>query len=230
MKLIYFSFITIFFFAGIALSQPKLFVDKPEIDLGTVYNGEKRNGKITVKNIGKDTLHISYVGTSCGCTTVKNPKEFLPPGQSDFIEYEFNLSGSPGKVEKYIIIQTNDTTASTLSVKLTANLKGLLQSTTGSNTLYIIENAIIKKPIIKRMAMKNVYGSPIIILGDSVSSASITLKMDKKNLQPDDTLNVDVTVLPEKLGLSNETFYIMTNIKNHPSVEVKLTIFGTQEN
>jgi hypothetical protein len=182
MKLIYYSFIMVFSIAGIALSQPKLFIDKDEIDLGAVYNGKKKNGKIIVKNIGKDTLHIFYVGSSCGCTTVRNPKEFLPLGQSDYIEYEFSIFGTPGKVEKYIIIHTNDTTAKTLGVKLIADVKEVLQSIAGPNTLYIIENAVIKKPITKRMVMRNVSGSPIIIRGDSASSASITVKMDKKNL------------------------------------------------
>jgi hypothetical protein len=230
MKLIYYSFIMIFFIAGIALSQPKLFIDKYEIDLGPIYNGEKKNGKIIIKNIGKDTLHIFYVGSSCGCTTVKNPKEFLPPGQSDYIEYEFSPFGTPGKIEKYVIINTNDPTAKTFGVKLIADVKEVLQSIAGLNTLYIIENAVIKKPITKRMVMKNISGLPIIIRGDSVSSASITVKMDKKNLQPNDTLNVDVTVVPEKLGLSNETLYIMTDYKYHHGVEVKITILGTQEN
>jgi hypothetical protein len=159
---------------------------------------------------------------------VKNPKEFLPPGQSDYIEYEFSPFGTQGKIEKYI--NTNDPTAKTFGVKLIADVKEVLQSIAGPNTLYIIENAVIKKPITKRIVMKNVSESPIIIRGDSVSSTSITVKMDKKNLQPNDTLNVDVTVLPEKLGLSNETLYIMTDHKNHHGVEVKITILGTQEN
>jgi hypothetical protein len=157
---------------------------------------------------------------------VRNPKEFLSAGESDYIEYEFSLFGTPGKVEKYINIQTNDTTAKELGIKLIADVKEVLQSIEGPNTLYIIENAVIKKPVTKRMVMKNVSGLSINIRGDSVSSASITVKMDKKNLQP----NVDVTVIPEKPGLSNETFFIMTDCKFHQSVEVKVTILGTQEN
>jgi hypothetical protein len=230
MKLIYNTFIMIFFITGIAFSQPKLLLDKYKIYLGTLYNGEKKNGKIIVKNIGNDTLHILNVESSCGCTTVKSPKNFLSPGQSDDIEYEYNSSGFTGEIEKYIIIYTNDTTARIVGVKLIADVRDILQSISGSNTLYIVESAVINKPITKKIAMKNVSGSPIIIRGDSVSSTSITVKMDKKNLQPDETLNVDVTVLPKKPGLSNETLYIMTDHKNQPNVEVKITIFGTQGN
>jgi hypothetical protein len=228
MKLIYYSFMMAFIITAIARSQPKLFIDKHKIDLGTMYIGEKRIGKIIIKNIGNDTLRILYVGSSCGCTTIKRTKDFLLPGQSDYIKYEFRPEGIPGPVEKDINILTNDSTSKIVDVKIIAETRAVLQSIPGYNTSNIIENAVIQKPVTKRIVMKNVSGLPIIIRGNSVSSPSITVQMDKKNLQPNDTLNVDVTILPKKLGLSNETLYIITNHKVVPRVEVKFTIFGTQ--
>ena len=230
MKPIFHSFVLISIIAGVALSQPKAKVDKYEIDLGSMYTGEKKMGKISLKNIGNDTLHIYYVGASCGCTAVKSPKEFLPPGQSDDIDFEFSPYETQGTAEKYIMIYTNDTTAKTLNIKLTAHMNDVLQPIAGSNLLTIIENAIARKPVTKRIAMKNVSGSPITIRRDSVSSASISATMDKKRLRPDDTLHIDITVLPEQLGLSNEALYIFTDRKATPSAEVKITIFGTQGN
>jgi len=230
MKLIFNSFIVTFITAGIVLSQPKLSIDKTEINMGSMYSGEKKEGKIILKNIGNDTLRILHVGTSCECTTVKSPKEFLLPGQSDDVKFELAPFETQGKVEKYIFIFTNDPTSQYISVKITAEMKEVFQWIVGSNSLYIIENAINRKPVTKRIAMKNVSGLPIIVLGDSVSSPTITVKMDKKNLQPNDTLNVDVTVLPEKLGLSDETLYIITDNDFDPFVDVKITIFGTQGN
>ncbi len=69
---------------------------------------------------------------------------------------------------------------------------------------------------------------PIMILGDSVSSASIAAKMDKNVLHPTDTLNIDVTVMPEKPGLSSEALYILTDQKAQPRAKIAITIFGTQ--
>lgn len=213
--------------AGVALSQPKIQVDRHEIDLGSMYTGEKRPGKVIVKNVGNDTLHIYYVGSSCGCTAVKSPKEFLPPGQSDEIDFEFSAFETQGRAEKYIMIYTNDTTAKDLSVKLTARMNEVLQPI-AEPTMYIVENAMSRKPVTKRIAMKNVSGLQIMIRGDSVSSSSITAKMDKSILQPNDTLNVDVTVVPEKPGHSNEALYILTDQKAQPRAEIKITVFGTQ--
>ena len=228
MKLINNSFVLTFVLAGIALSQPKLSIDKTEIDMGSMCSGDKKEGNIIVRNIGNDTLRIFHVGTSCECTTVKNPKAFLLPGQSDDVEFEFTPFETQGKVEKYVYITTNDPTSQYIGVKIIAEMNEVFQWIVGSNSLYIIENAINGKPVTKRLAMKNVSGLPMSILRDSVSSPSITITMDKKSFQPNDTLQVDVTVLPEKLGLSQETLYLTTDNKLHPLMEIKITIFGTQ--
>jgi hypothetical protein len=161
---------------------------------------------------------------------VKNAKAFLVPGQSDDGEFEFTPFETQGKVEKYVYLYTNDPTSQYVDVKIIAEINEVFQWIVGSNSLYIIENAINGKPVTKRIAMKNVSGLPTSILGDSVSSPSITVTMDKKSLHPNDTLHVDVTVLPERLGLSHETLYIITDNNIHPREEVKITIFGTQGN
>jgi hypothetical protein len=228
MKPIRNSFLLTFIIANLVLSQPKLLIDKNEIDLGLVYNGDTKDGKIVLKNIGNDTLRILYVGASCGCTAVKSPRKLLLPGQSDDIDFKFTASGIPGKVEKSITITSNDPASQYANVRITAEIRESLQLIGGSNALYIIENAATKKSVTKRIAMKNVSGSPMIIRGDSVSSTSIAVTMDKKNLQPNDTLNVNVTVVPEKPGLSHETLYILTDLEIHPREEIRITIFGTQ--
>jgi hypothetical protein len=229
MELTYRFFVMAFIMTGIAFSQPKLSLDKPEVDLGNMYGGEKRKGKIVLKNIGNDTLRIFSVQPQCGCTTVKQPKEFLLPGQSDDAELEFNSTGYRGKVEKHVNINTNDPTSQFITVKLLANIKEILQPISGSNMLWM-NNITLGRSITKTVAMKNVSGMPIIIRGDSVSSASISIKLEKKNLQPDDTLNINVTVLPNKLGYSNEHFYIITNHKIQSLVEMRVTYIGTKEN
>jgi hypothetical protein len=229
MKPTYRFFVMTFIVTGIAFSQPKLSLGKPEVDLGNMYGGEKKKGKIILKNIGNDTLRIFSVQPQCGCTTVKQPKGFLLPGQSDDVELEFNSAGYRGKVEKHVNINTNDPISQFITVKLLVDVKEILQPISGTNMLWM-NNITIGKPITKIVAVKNVSGSPIAIQGDSVSSASISIKMEKKTLQPDDTLNIQVTVLPNKPGYSNEHFYIITDHKIQPFVEIRVTYMGIKEN
>ncbi len=99
-------------------AQPKLALDKNDIDLGIFYSGEVRQGTIRISNIGTDTLKIFSVHPTCGCTTVKQPKEYLLPNQSDEIVVEYNSTGSSGSVHKRVIISTNDPSSPSVDVKL----------------------------------------------------------------------------------------------------------------
>jgi hypothetical protein len=229
MKLTYRFFVTTFIVTDIAFSQPKLSLDKPEVDLGKMYGGEKKKGKIMLRNIGNDTLRIYSVQPQCGCTTLEQPKKFLLPFESDVVEVEFNSTGYRGKVEKHVNINTNDPTSQFITVKLLADVKEILQPISGSN-MFWMRNIAIGKSMTQIVSVKNVSESPIAIRGDSVSSPAITIKMEKKTLQPDDTLNIQVTVVPNKPGYSNEHFYIITNHKIQPFVEIRVTYMGIKEN
>jgi len=229
MKSIFFFSVLTCFLAALAFSQPRLSIDKPEVDLGGIYSGEKKTGIITLKNIGNDTLHIISVEPTCGCTAVKKPKAFLLPTESDVIEFEYNSGGNHGKIEKHIRINTNDPISPYLDIKILAEIEEILQPISGSNMLWM-NNIAIGKPITQMVAVKNVSGSPIIIQGDSVSSATISVKLDKTKLQPNDTLNIQVTVVPNKPGYSNEHFHIITNHKIQSFVEIRVTYIGIKEN
>jgi hypothetical protein len=229
MKLTYPLLVIALIAASISFSQPKLSLNNLEVDLGTMYSGAKKKGKIVLKNIGNDTLRILSVQPQCGCTAVKQPKQFLLPGQSDIVELEFNAAGYRGKVEKHVTITTNDPTSQNVSVKLLIDVQEILQPLSGSSMLWI-NNAIIGKPRVDTIKVKNVSGSTLTIRGDSVSSSALTIKIEKKILQPNDTVAVQVTVLPNKLGYSIEHFVIITNHKIQPLVEIRVTYMGIKEN
>jgi hypothetical protein len=233
MKRIYFFSALTSFLAALAFSQPKLSLDKPEVDLGTIYGGVKKTGTITLKNIGSDTLRIISVQPGCGCTAIKQPKAFLLPGESDIVELEFNSAGSRGKVEKHLSINTNDPTSRYVDVKILAEIKEVLQPIKGTmrgGSMLWVNNTIIGKPTTQTVELKNVSGIPIVIKGDSVSSPALALKIDKQSLRPNDTLSIQVTVQPQKTGSANEHFYIFTNHKDQPVVEIQISYLGIKEN
>jgi hypothetical protein len=233
MRRIYFFSALTSLLAALAFSQPKLSLDKPEVDLGTIYGGVKKIGTITLKNIGNDTLRIISVQPTCGCTAVKQPKAFLLPGESDIAEFEFNSAGYRGKVEKHVNINTNDPTSRYVDVKILAEIKEILQPTNGTingtSTLWF-NNAIVGKMTTQTVGLKNISGIPIVVKGDSVSSSALALKINNQTLRPDDTLSVQVTLQPQKTGSAYEHFYILTNHKNQPVVEIQVKYFGIKEN
>jgi hypothetical protein len=229
MKQIRRIFIMTLFVLGISFSQPKLSLDKPEVDLGTIYSGMKKQGKIVLTNIGNDTLRIYSVQPSCGCTAVKQPKSFLLPFESDVAEVEFNSTGYHGKVEKHVNITTNDPLSQNVSVKLIADVKEELESTSHSSLIWL-GNISLGKTLVQRTSLKNISNHRIKIKNFTTSSSSISIKIEKKMLNPNDTLNVQVTIKPEKIGYGSDNFTIETDSKNQPSVEIRTSYVCVKEN
>ena len=229
MKQIEQIFILTILVVGISFSQPKLSLDRPEVDLGIIYGGMKKQGKIVLTNIGNDTLRIYSVQPSCGCTTIKRPKDILLPSESDAVEVEFNSSGYHGKIEKYINITSNDRLSANVSIKLIAEVKEELESTTHSALLWL-GNIGLSKTVVQETSLKNISDHIIKIRNVTTSSSSMNIKIEKKVLNPNDTLHVQVTIKPEKLGYGSDHFTIETDSKNQPHVEIRASYVCVKEN
>ena len=213
------SIIAFFVFSS-SFSQPKLSLNKPEVDLGTIYGGMKKQGKIVLKNIGNDTLRIFSVQPSCGCTTVKQPKSILLPSESDVVEVEFNSTGYHGAVEKHVSIITNDPLSQNISVKLIAEVKEELEVTSHSSFMWF-GNIDLGKLSEQGTSLKNITNHTIRIKNFTTSSPAIIVKLEKRVLNPNDTLHVQVSIRPEKIGYGSDFFTIETDSKNQPQVEIR---------
>lgn len=211
------------------LAQPKFSVDRIEVDFGIIYNGAVKTGKFELKNIGDQPLKILGIQPSCGCTTVKQPKNELKPGESDFVEVEFNASGYRGKVEKYITITTNDPTAQYPLVKLKADVREELEPNTHSSLMWF-GNITVGKTQERTITFRNVSDHQITVRNTAGSSPRVAVKFDKKTLAPSDSVIVTVVVTAEKPGYANDHFLLQTDSKNQPKVEMKVSYIGVKEN
>jgi len=95
---------------GVAgLAAPRLAVDSP-VYMASVQSGSIVTHAFRLTNAGDETLKITNVMTSCGCTTTTLSKSELAPGESIDLEAEVNTTGFSGNVEKTVTVQSNDPT------------------------------------------------------------------------------------------------------------------------
>ena len=214
-----------FFSHGVA--QPKLSLDKMEVDMGVIYSGTKKVSRLTVKNIGNQPLKILEVTPSCGCTTVKKLKQELKPNESDDIEISFDATGYRSKVEKYVSISSNDPTAQFVSVKFTADVREELEPSTMSLLMWL-GSLPLGKEAEQTVKFKNISDHPIAIRGVTPSSANLSVKADKMTLKPEESISVVITLKAEKAGYSNEHFVLETDSKNQPKIEMKVSYIGVK--
>lgn len=93
---------------------PHVQFDSLQHDFGVMSETETRSASLHFKNDGDETLIISSVTTTCGCTAATPNKLQYAPGETGEIDIRFEPSGpnEPGEPQrKYVNIITNSTGA-----------------------------------------------------------------------------------------------------------------------
>jgi rhodanese-related sulfurtransferase len=83
-----------------------------------VQSGSLVTHPFVVTNIGDETLNITNVRTSCGCTTAALAKRDLAPGESVNVEATVNTTGFRGTVTRTISVTTNDPSSPTAVLQI----------------------------------------------------------------------------------------------------------------
>ncbi len=105
---------------GVTLvAAPKIQVDHPVYDFGEVLEGFPVTHTFVLSNLGDETLTISRVWASCGCTTTALAKTSLAPGESVDLDAILNTAELSGDIRnKSIYIESNDPVNPTLTLRI----------------------------------------------------------------------------------------------------------------
>ena len=93
---------------------PVITFKQTEHDFGRIMEGEKVSFSFKFENTGKSALLISNVIASCGCTVPTFPKKPIQPGETEFINVQFDSKGRSGNFTKDVTVYANTIPNSTL--------------------------------------------------------------------------------------------------------------------
>lgn len=93
-----------------------------------IEKGKPVSHDFTFKNTTKQTVLLTDVKASCGCTATNYTKTPIKPGESGSVTATFNAA-SPGSFSKNITVTTNDS-----DVKKILTIKGKVNDTTAPAT------------------------------------------------------------------------------------------------
>ena len=102
--------------------SPKILPAEKEYNFGDVLEGNVVNHDFVIYNNGTDTLIISKVKASCGCTAAKPTKTKLIPQDSTKISVSFNTSRRRGAQRKFVYVFSNDPDTPQLRLTFLANI------------------------------------------------------------------------------------------------------------
>lgn len=87
-------------------------MDRTELSLGKVINGEIRTFEVSIQNQGTAELEIEEVTTSCGCTQAEILPTIIAPNETGIlrVRYDSGAHGPElsGTVLRQIFIASND--------------------------------------------------------------------------------------------------------------------------
>lgn len=116
--------------------QPKIQFEKTEHDFGTITEGESVEYIFKFSNAGTDTLVITNVRASCGCTAALVSERVLAPGKSGEIKAVFDSHGRPGKNSKTIAVISNDTNRQQVILRFTVMVEEKSDKRSEMETLF----------------------------------------------------------------------------------------------
>ena len=130
--------------------------DEVSHNFGALYRGESSSHLFHFVNTGSEPLTFSTLQASCGCLNTqvlddskKISKTIFKSGEEGFVAVEFDSTNFVGPIERTILVETNLTSESTLTLTLKADIKEEISAASNVVSLGRVEPTLDKTIRIK---------------------------------------------------------------------------------
>ncbi|MBI4547372.1 MAG: DUF1573 domain-containing protein [Ignavibacteriae bacterium] len=204
--------------AGFAAAQPKLkVVGGTRFDFGELYESAPVKRLVTLKNIGSETLIISNIGASCGCTGTLMSNDHIAPNDSGILSITFNPGQFTGKVEKGVSFRSNDTAQKHVSINFTANIIRVLTFEPD----YLFIRTPLDSSRTDTLIVTNTSSQKLKILSVIPNSELFSVRITDTDLEPDEETMLISTFTPKTKGTVSGNIDITTNHSKRPHIGVR---------
>ncbi|MDB5033844.1 MAG: hypothetical protein JWQ98_1085 [Chlorobi bacterium] len=204
----------------------------PKIEIvggNTVAWGKVPPGKlkksIKVTNTGGDTLRITNVHPSCGCTTDSLDKKVLAPGDTATIHVQIDMVTRTGPQSKSLTVTSNDSTQKDLIISLTADI---IRDVVAVPEMFpVINSAKAGREDTSAVLIKNLSNAPITVQPPEISNpGEMVVRFDMtspKVLQPGDSMKIVAHVKPISSSVVSSEVTVNTTSTMVPVIKMNLT-------
>jgi hypothetical protein len=219
-----YSVILIFLFSNICLfSEPTLFFPKgTTIDWGIVKpKDHPLNAEIELRNTGTDTLVITHVQPTCGCTNAPLTKNVLAPGEKTSMIITLSISSYQGPIQKSIRVFSNDPKNSVLELTLKADIR---------RDIFVSPSSFISFTDIRvgetssqTITLNNKSDMDVIVNIGSISPSDVRVNLkDGQIIKKNDSYPLTITFSPNEVGVLKGKILLLTNNPDYPDVPIFL--------
>ena len=204
--------------AGFAFSQPKFnLIGGTKFDFGDLYFGAAKK-VLMIRNDGTDTLIVSNISASCGCTGTLMSNDHILPGDSGALSIMFHTRNLAGHAEKAVTLDSNDPDHKHVRIIFTANVIGVLDVV--PDYLYFQTNR--DSIATQTVTIKNRGTESFNITSTTTTLDNVGLKLSDSRLRPGQEATLTVTLTPKSAGTLKGNIEIDTDHPKVPSVSVRV--------
>jgi Protein of unknown function (DUF1573) len=104
-------------------TAPRIRVEPEGFDFGRAQQNKTLRKEFTLRNFGEAQLVIEGVSTTCGCTAAITADTHVEPGGSTQLRVTLQTRSYSGKVERQVLVRSNDPETPLLSVMVSATVE-----------------------------------------------------------------------------------------------------------
>ena len=108
--------------AAVVVAGPRLGVETPVADFGSVEQGTPVSHVFSLRNTGDAVLHISQVKSSCGCTAAVVSASDVPPGDEARVLASLDTGRIVGRTAKVLSVYSDDPQVPVAALTLTGEV------------------------------------------------------------------------------------------------------------
>jgi hypothetical protein len=102
--------------------SPRVQIDEPHFDFGSMQRGTSKSHRFIVKNVGTAPLTLRVGQTTCKCTLGEVSDNAIPPGGSTHVLLEWKALTDHGPFTQSATLLTNDPLASSVDLTITGRV------------------------------------------------------------------------------------------------------------
>ncbi len=198
--------------------RPAVVVEEPVHDFGRVWVGPMLKHTFRMKNEGTDTLKITRVKPSCGCTIAGPYPRTIEPGKTGEFPFSVKSQKLRGKFEKAITVNTNDPAMPTVRLRLRGTVKRYVEYTpTNIHFGKMVGGAPLKRVI----KLTNGTEKPMELQLGAPPQGNFELKLVETT--PGQAYELHVTANPPfEPGVFAKKIIITTNVPQQERIQIDL--------
>lgn len=200
MKRVFFTALLAVLVFGLVIAQEqpqqnikagRLEISQKSWDFGFIPRGAKVTHNFLLKNVGNDTLRITNVRKSCGCTAAPLRKTVLSPGDTTQLEVTFSSGSYQGPVSKAVYVESNDPIEPFIDVTFLANVS-VPSTLLAFDPFFIKFDTIRQLPVRASVKVTNIDSQAVSFSIAEQPMDYVDLKARKKKLAPGKEVEIEV--------------------------------------